>query len=360
HLLKRAHSSKAMIRYSALSALSEIKPEESVSYLESALQDSASEVRIVAIESLLKTEKGKQIILKNALDLVRDKNRAVAVTEVRALKDIRQTQSVKMLLEYLPRAPITLHYDIICSISGLTGLQLGFDTKIWLNWYEANKDKIEVSSSGEASAFLGTEGKTISGMTIPTFFDIPAAGNRIVFIIDFSGSMKYSAKESDSDGSPVRERKIDLAIKELENTLKTLKEDTRFNIIILSTEATRIGKRKAFQTMLPALADNKKQALNFIKSLWDRLEDIRRGRGDHYDALIEALSEPEVDTVFLLSDGSPTYGTYIYDDNIIENIYNYNLFKKVVIHTIITGKKGTDVELMKKLSGISNGICLPR
>ncbi|MDI6788823.1 MAG: hypothetical protein QME51_10670, partial [Planctomycetota bacterium] len=359
HLLKRAHSSKAMIRYSALLALSEIKPEESVSYLESALQDSASEVRIGVIESLLKTEKGKQSILKNALDLLMDKNRAVAVTTARALKNIRQTQSVKTLLEYLPKAPITIHYDIICSLSGLTGLQLGVDIKPWLNWYEANKDKIEVFSSEDSPAFLKSvriseEADTTSGMTIPTFFNIPAIGSRIVFIIDFSGSMKYSAKESES------ERKIDLAIKELENTLKTLKEDTRFNIIILSTEATRIGKRKAFQTMLPALPDNKKQALNFIKSLWDKLEDIRRGRGDHYDALIEALSEPEVDTVFLLSDGSPTYGTYIYNDNIIENIYNYNRFKKAVIHTIITGKKGTDVELMKKLAEMSNGICVER
>ena len=76
--------------------------------------------------------------------------------------------------------------------------------------------------------------------------------------------------------------------------------------------------------------------------------------------MIEAFSEPEVDTIFLLSDGKPTYGTYMYKENIIENIFKYNRFKKVVINTVVTGKKGTNRELMQKLADISNGIYTER
>jgi hypothetical protein len=181
---------------------------------------------------------------------------------------------------------------------------------------------------------------------------VPILGRNVVFIIDFSGSMKYSAGDDEKKGA----RKIDVALNELDKTLKALTPEIRFNIIILSTEATRCGKRKASKAMLPASEANKKLALDFVKSLWDRLEDIKRGRGDHYDALVEALSEPEIDTVFLLSDGQPTYGTYMHSDNIVRNIYNDNRFKKAVINTVTTGKKGTNRELMKKLAEVSNGI----
>ena len=195
-----------------------------------------------------------------------------------------------------------------------------------------------------------------SNETIPTFFDIPIPGRDIVFIIDFSGSMKSEA----ADESGKKERKIDVAINELTETLKRFSSEARFNIIILSTEATRCGKRKMAKIMVPAIEGNKKLAIDFVKSLWDRLEDIKRGRGDHYDALLEALSEPEVDTVFLLSDGNPTYGTYMQQDNIIENIYRFNRFKKIVINTIMTGKKGTNRELMEKLAEMTNGVCVEK
>lgn len=357
-ILKRAYDSNPIIKTAALEALAQIKPQESAGYLESALKDPLPEVRITALETLTKYKSDKALILKSASGLLRDKNPAVRTTAVQSLRELREKDGLKALIERLPDASWRLRYDIITALKDLTGKEFGFDAKAWVNWYQANKDKIEIMPKvgGKQADFGSSKQPDLSGETIPTFFDIFIPGRDIVFIIDFSGSMKYGVGDEDVKG----ERKIDIALNELEKTLKLLPAEVRFNIIILSTEATRYGKRKASKTMLQATEANKKAALDFVKSLWDRLEDIKRGRGDHYDALIEALSEPEVDTVFLLSDGKPTYGTYIHQDNIIENIYRFNRFKKVVINTITTGKKGTNRELMEKLAEMTNGVCVEK
>ena len=361
HILKRAYDSNYMVKNAALEALARIKPQESAGYLESALKDPRPEVKITALETLTKYTPDKTLILKAASDLLADKNPAVRVTAVRCLCDIREKDGVRILMERLPESSWRLRYDIITALKDLTGMEFGFDAKAWANWYQVNNDKIEIAPkrNGTPRSRAKKNDSDLplrSNETIPTFFDIPIPGRDIVFIIDFSGSMKSEA----ADESGKKERKIDVAINELTETLKRFSSEARFNIIILSTEATRCGKRKMAKIMVPAIEGNKKLAIDFVKSLWDRLEDIKRGRGDHYDALIEALSEPEVDTVFLLSDGNPTYGTYMQQDNIIENIYRFNRFKKIVINTIMTGKKGTNRELMEKLAEMTNGVCVEK
>lgn len=105
---------------------------------------------------------------------------------------------------------------------------------------------------------------------------------------------------------------------------------------------------------------NKTAGVQFVRTLWDRLEDIRRGRGDLYDALMEAFAEPEVDTIFLLSDGRATYGTYIIDENILENLKTENRFRQVVIHTILTGTKGTNPKLMESIAELTGGMFIKK
>jgi len=371
-ILKWAYAPNPTVRVAALEAIARIKPQESTGYLESALKDLLPEVRITALETLMKHKADRALTLKSASDLLRDKNPAVRTTAVQSLRELRERDGLRALVDRLPDASWRLRYDIITALKDLTGQDFGFDAKAWFNWYQANKEKIEImpkvdrreapwrssARSGNPTDPSANKQSPLSGETIPTFFDIPVPGRDVVFIIDFSRSMKNEAEDDDDK----KERKVDIAIKELEETLERFSPEVKFNIIVLSTEAARYNKRKASRIMLQATGENKKAAMKFVNSLWDRLEDIKRGRGDHYDALIEALSEPEVDTVFLLSDGRPTYGTYINNDNIIENIAGFNRFRKVVIHTIMTGNKGTkkDRELMEKLAEDSNGICISK
>lgn len=353
HILNRVSDSDVHIKTAALEALAGIKPKDCIAYLESALKTASPEVKIVVLETLAKIKADKSLILKHACDMLTDKNEAVRATAIQCLREIRVKDCIKALVDRLSECSGRLRYDVVAALKDLTGQSFGFDGKTWRHWYDANKDKIEIAAPGKPLNLDYVKDATVA---IPTFFEIPILGKNVIFIIDFSGSMKEEADSGDNKD----ECKIDIAMNELSATLTTLPAETKFNVIILSTEATTINKRKVSKQILPANDSNKKMAMEFVKSLWDKLEQIKRGRGDHYDALMEAMAEPEVDTIFLLSDGKPTYGTYMYPENIIENITRHNRFRKVVIHTIMTGKKGTNRELMEKLASISNGVCVSK
>ena len=71
-------------------------------------------------------------------------------------------------------------------------------------------------------------------------------------------------------------------------------------------------------------------------------------------------SDPEVDTIFVLSDGQPSSGDYLEDVNFHRGINRDNEFRKVMIHTVLTGTKGTDAKFMERLAGDTNGISVKR
>jgi len=320
---------------------------ESEAQLIARLSDNDAKVRAASAEVLgnLRSQKSYPEIMKR----LSDSNVMVRIATLDAIAFIKPLESIsyleKALKDPLPEIRIAAIENLAKSDADKTIITKAATDLL--------KDKSQAVRT-TAKQILNIKIEPLPGETRPVFFGIPIIGNPI-FIIDFSGSMKTLITTGENKGLC----KIDVAIKELESALKQLPATSKFNIIFCSTEATG-NQRMVSKTMLPATESNKSTALNFVKSLWNRLQDIKRGRGDHYDALIEALSEPELDTILLLSDGEPTYGTYIQNQNIIDNIQENNRFKKVVINTIVTGKTGTNLALMQKLAEMSNGICTKR
>jgi len=86
------------------------------------------------------------------------------------------------------------------------------------------------------------------------------------------------------------------------------------------------------------------------------LEDQRpSGSTNIYDALLIAFSDPQVDTIYLLSDGEPTTGHITDTARMLEEIRRINLFRKVKINTIGFNLKGEAEELMRKLADENYG-----
>jgi hypothetical protein len=240
-----------------------------------------------------------------------------------------------------------LRYDITCALQKITGKDFPVDGALWKGWFEAKKN----NPVSEASRHTETE---------LMFFDIPIYSNRLMFILDYSGSMDTEVKGSNTNLSRSTlsknrsVKKIDLALAELERVLKNLPREAYFNIIIMNTEAKNLKKRKfARQVVSASFAQ---RALDFAKDAWDKLGDLRRGRGDLYDALMEAFEDREVDTVIVISDGKPTYGEYIESLNILEQVGRQNSIRKVMIHTVLTGNSGVDAKFMKSLAEQTGGM----
>ena len=83
---------------------------------------------------------------------------------------------------------------------------------------------------------------------------------------------------------------------ELSNVVKALGEDVKFNIVTFSSDVTPWK-----QTLVPASASNKKEAVEHIQALKAEgvtVTDL---------ALESAFAHLEADTIYLVSDGVPTH-----------------------------------------------------
>jgi hypothetical protein len=90
-----------------------------------------------------------------------------------------------------------------------------------------------------------------------------------------------------------------VAKKELTRCIKTLTKDIKFNVFSFSTAIS------PWKTKLhPATRKNKADAIDFTKDM------DPHGLTNLYGVIEAALSDKEVDTLYILSDGEPTTGKF--------------------------------------------------
>ena len=166
--------------------------------------------------------------------------------------------------------------------------------------------------------------------------------DQVAFVFDVSGSMEYGAIQLDGDdkkeepGTPFSVMKSQLV-----KLLRGLPPKARFNLIAYSDKPIPFKK---------SLVVRSRGSLKAASKFLDKLS--AGGETNIYDALLAALSDPEVDTIFLLTDGEPSRGARIAAFDILEGIAENNRFRRVVINVIQIGR---DQELMHRLADANGG-----
>jgi hypothetical protein len=147
------------------------------------------------------------------------------------------------------------------------------------------------------------------------FYGIGTRSNRIVFVLDRSGSMKHPVPESGpvSGATPDTRvpgaTKLEVAKNQLARTIRKLDPGVKFAVVFYSHEVEEWQKPPG---MAPATPANKKKAIDWF------MRQQPAGSTMIFDALNAALRYAKVgggksptdpwgaDTIFLLSDGAPT------------------------------------------------------
>ncbi len=281
--------------------------------------------------------------LKTLLD---DKDWRVRVAAAAGMERLWSVEALGALVDRLQKEDGRLVLDIVTVLERMTHKDIGYDAKAWKAWYDAQKETFKLPEKGRNAA-APKEHKTVS-----TFFKVPILSKRVVFIVDCSGSMK------NDDEIYKGKRKIDVAMEEFDKALGAMPGDAKVGVIMLSTEATA-QKVRSLGPLIELKAGRKK-AVDFLKSSWGKLEDIKRGRGDIYDAILEAEEIAEADTVMLLTDGVPTDGKYIDRQHFLEALAREHPNRRVAVHAILIGSKGIDEKLMEGTAAATGGIYMPR
>ena len=219
-----------------------------------------------------------------------DKRWNVRSSAVRALAHIRHESSVQFLIDRLrdektPRA----RWDIVAALKSLTGLDFEDDYKQWTQWYVRVKDEYKLPTKQELMEAQHGKGAQDLATAVAQGLYGPIFSERVVFVFDISGSM--------SRGTDLQGTRLDIAKRELKKALENVSSKGYFNIVAFAEKITAHKRR-----LQRAKPKNLLKGIDFVEEL------SAGGETNIYGALREAFADPDMDTIYLLSDGEPTIG----------------------------------------------------
>jgi hypothetical protein len=330
-------------------ALGEIGNERTVKFLVKALGDRDDRVKGAAALSLGKMR--AKAALRPLIALLEEKNWVVRAAAIEALGEIGEKGAVKPLIDRIGEEEGRLKDDCAKALTKLTGQKFGQADGLWRKWWKEHAHEY----GGEEGTPLGGYPPDVPKDAGKGYYGIPIVTMKPIFVLDVSGSMSKSEKDSNRDPGAGEVSKIEKARRELTRAVKGLSKKGVFNIIIFNDVVKRWQNG-----MVKSNAKNKAAAEKWIATLG------AKSSTNIYDALQEAFKvagmgvndrhyKVESDTIFLLSDGSPTKPTGELDDweKILRAVKEWNRLKKVTIHTIGVG--GHNVAFMSRLAAENNG-----
>jgi hypothetical protein len=311
------------------------------------------------------SEEGKKVLL----GYLHDESWQVRSAALDGLIFYRDVGVVDALLAQAAEEEGSLRRRIFQTMSAIVGERVKAVLEAWQSWWPTNKQDVVASwkrvprpvpvQDDPVRPPIETQGN--DGST--SFYGIKTNSKHVIFVADISGSM--ARKDGDPAGTPA---KIDVCREELEHAIRGLSahdEDERgaatFNVVLFSTDVRVYKPGK----MIVATKHNKDRAFKWID------ENVKADMQTNiYDAIAQAFHiisassdrknrQRGADTMFLMTDGTPTRGTFIRPQVILREVRRLNQGRDITIHTIGVGK-GQNAEFLRALAAQNGGQYLAR
>ncbi|MEZ6013668.1 MAG: HEAT repeat domain-containing protein [Planctomycetota bacterium] len=367
------------VRRGAIEALVASREEGVVARLVPMCADKEIAVRCAALDGLAALAADE--VRAPAVAALTDQAWQVRASAIAALGLVRHTSSIPPLLERLELEEGRLKADAAAALDRLTGRNFGTRLELWKQFWASYGERYQIPTDEELATLRAkqaarkAEYQGAPGSTVYHGVDSPS--RRIVFVIDVSGSMEDEVvdKERFAGTQYPSWSRMDIVKTELARTIEALESYVEFQIIAFATE-TKSWKKD----LVPANVLNKSSAIDFVKRLaplggnsksdlasagLTGAANLEAGKTNTYAALADALRleagtgtreayAAEIDTIFFLSDGMPTVGTWIDTEDILREVREGNALRKIVLHTIAIGR--FDKIFMQRLASENGGV----
>ncbi len=265
--------------------------------------------------------------------LMGDEHHVVRLAAIEATEVIRSKDSIPFLIGLLETETGRLRGDARRALKGLTGKDLGLGAGSWKRFWAAEKDTFVVPTEKEIRRAERKKARKGKGGSAANFYGIEILSDRFALIVDTSGSMQQKAYAGGT--------RMDVAKKQLNQTLDRLKDGVQFNVISFDAVARAMKGQMAV-----ASKATKKKAHSYV-------DGLRADGGTNiYAALRTAFDDEGIDTIYLMSDGDPSIGEIIEVAALRAEVARWNSARGVVIHCIAVGQPH---ELLKGLAEDHNG-----
>lgn len=292
-------------------------------------------LRLVALDIGAKSNASE--LLAQLPSLLAAKDWRLRAGGIQLARDVRAKESVPQLIRLLAKEKGRLAEDTRAALASLTRLYY-HQARDWDRWWKRDGKTFvlpppEDKTAKKSSARSGN-GNQVSSRTSATFYGIPVLSDRVVYCVDVSGSM------SAQTGTGITRLKV--AQEALIAALKSSPKQSLVNVIFFESgvhpyESKSISlKRKA----------NLQELIKFTR------RQTPRGGTNIHGALVKAMEDTRVDTIFLLSDGAPSAGEITDADQLVADIARRNRSRRIVFHCISIGMESA---MLRKLAAATNG-----
>ena len=267
-------------------------------------------------------------------DLLKDDIHTVRAEAIIGISEARSRTSVFALASRLDQTHGAERDRIHQALRLLTGQDFGTKSTRWIKWWDAEGETFALPTREESSAAdKARKKRRDSSETTSSFFGLEISSDRACFVLDLSGSMNFKTKSGKTRLARLKD--------EMDSFLERFPAGDLFNIIFFGNDAQRWRPQ-----LSPMTAELRGKTRAHIRSL------DAPGATAVYDGLEAAFEDPLIDTIYLLTDGSPSGGTIDDIDEIVMEVSRWNSLRHVIIHSVAVGRESP---LLRRLSEISHG-----
>lgn len=341
----------------ALRSLAILEPDKARARIDEAAADKLRGLRMMAIDLLVRREPKAGAVLAARWIAGRGKDRDKVwaprqlFAALHALRSIEKRSALKAELGAAIEAMIgaldgalgrekTELGETLTDISGAE--DLAPEAFAWKSWWEARRDSWEPKDKPKKGKEKAGEEKGVA--TQVRFHGVPIDSLQVAFIQDISGGMKNPTKGRGSK-SP---SKLSVSKQELNQVFAKLDDAASVNVIYFASYFFACGPKpfpikKARKKLI---AFNAKQAIPTKRG---------HGRSNLYDSVRYALEQPNIDTIFILTEGGPSAGKIIDKGRFMKDIERLNVFYRVRIQTLLLGTSSEGASFLRALAETTEG-----
>ncbi len=270
-----------------------------------------------------------------------DREPMLRVQAARTLAAIGDRAAVPVLIDRLEQEDDRRRHAVVDALERLTKQSFGMLVGSWRAWWAAEGEAFLRNGPPKQPAKKPNPAAATPATT-SAYFGIPQDGRAVLYLVDFSQSMR--ARMSGKQG-PTRWQEC---LRELGQAFDGLGPDRTFNVVVFAQRVLSFRTRQ-----VPADARNVAAAKEWLADLELELGTaIFEGFEVAYQlggARIEdRYFEPEIDTIFFLSDGMPTVRRPESPRKLsadkpaltLSLMRRRDPFRTVVVHAVLLGKSG--------------------
>ncbi len=329
---------------------------ESAAVLCGLIVNKDSRIRAAAVRSLIPHVNADGVRAAVA-GLTTDPNWSVRLGAMQVMAGAPFADAVAYLVAAAMREDGELAHVADSYLEALVGVSFAQRPGHWSEWWKKNENAVRGGTWTPPMEDAAHDG----ARTVASFFRIPIVSRRLMFVLDFSGSMSEPFDIKDVGlrqlmaGHGLPGTRLGYAQAEFIRAITVMRDGAYFNVLGYSVKATRFSSR-----LVKLNKSSRKRAIRWVKRLeTDDLTNIYaalRGVFDDYLDLSGGVRRFDQlpDTVMFLTDGIATRGRFQDTESLLSLLRLWNRPVGTVFHCVGIGK-GHDRKLLKTLAKMTDG-----